>query len=81
MKTFPKIFILNENPLPWVTEFKYLGLQMSDCLEGQKADILAKHAAYIDKEADFNKLFHSSHPEVKCRINKIYNVSFYGSPL
>ena len=72
---------LNDNILPWVSEFKYLGVMMSDKLEGMKRDILTKRAQYIEKQSELSQLFYNSHPEIKNKVNKIYNCAMYGSPL
>ena len=66
LTTYPKNLLLNGNPLPWVKSFKYLGVHINDTLDGQKSDILAKRAQYIDKQSEINQLFRSAHPEVKC---------------
>ena len=54
---------------------------MTDQIDGMKRDILTKRAQYIEKQSDLSQLFRNSHPEVKNRINRIYNCAMYGSPL
>ena len=36
---------------------------------------------YIEKNCELNQEFPHAHPEVKCKLNKIYNSSFSGSVL
>ena len=40
-----------------------------------------KRARYIEKNVEIMQEFPSAHPEVKCKINRIYNSSFPGSML
>ena len=81
LKSLPMNLTLNNNILPWVKEFKYLGIMMSDQIDGMKRDILAKRAQYIEKQAELSQLFQYCHPEIKNKVNRIYNCSMYGSPL
>ena len=44
-------------------------------------DSKVKRARYIEHNVELNQEFRHAHPEIKCRINKIYNSSFPGSVL
>ena len=59
MRTPPKNLSINGNILPWVTEFKYLGVMMSTNIEGMKRDILTKRAQYIE---NLWSIAHSAEP-------------------
>ena len=40
-----------------------------------------KRARYIQRNNEIIQEFYFAHPETKCHLNNIYNMSFYGSPL
>jgi hypothetical protein len=67
--------------LPWVEKAKYLGNKMTGVLDGYATDVREKRAQFIERNCDLNQEFSSAHPEVKNRINRIYNSSFPGSVL
>ena len=77
----PAPLILNGDELPWISSAKYLGNTVTNVLEGFTKDCTEKRAMYIERNCEINQEFHHAHPEVKCRINKIYNSSFPGSIL
>ena len=60
---------------------KYLGTYVLDDLHGLCKDAKSKRAIYIERNIEINQEFPSAHPEVKCKINRIYNSSFPGSVL
>ena len=73
--------ILNGNPLPWVTSAKYLGNKLTNRINGMLEDIKEKRARYIERNCELNQDFPFAHPELKCKMNQIYNSSFSGSVL
>ena len=73
--------ILNGNPLPWVTSAKYLGNRLTNKINGLTQDIVEKRARYIERNCELNQEFPYAHPELKCKLNNIYNSSFSGSVL
>lgn len=76
-----KKMVLNGNDLPWTKSFKHLGTKIVKDLKGLKQDLMEKRAIYIKKTNELMQEFHYSHPLTKVRINGIFNISFYGSPL
>ena len=72
---------LNGNDLPWIESAKYLGNTITNMLDGYSRDCKQKRAMYIGRNCELLQEFHHAHPEVKCRINRIYNTSFPGSVL
>ena len=81
LKFSPVPIMLNGDPLPWVEKAKYLGSKMTSILDGYSADVREKRAQFIGRNCDLNQEFSSAHPEVKTKINQIYNSSFPGSVL
>ena len=77
----PAPIILSGNPLPWVEEAKYLGGQLTNIPDGYQQDVRVKRACFIERNCDLNQEFPMAHPEVKCKMNRIYNSSFPGSVL
>ena len=77
----PVKLILNNDCLPWVTSAKYLGNKLVNKIDGQSQDIKEKRARYIERNIELNQEFIFAHPEVKSKINHIYNSSFPGSQL
>lgn len=69
------------NKLPWVEGAKYLGNRLTDQINGLKEDTYIKRARYIERNCEINQEFHYVHPELKCKLNRIYNSSFPGSNL
>ena len=69
------------NPLPWVESAKYLGCTMTNVLDGYQQDASSKRAQLIDCNCQLIQEFPFAHPQVKSRINHIYNSSFTGSVL
>ena len=72
---------LNDNPLPWVEQSKYLGNKLTSVMDGYSSDIREKRARFIERNCELNQEFSFAHPELKSRINRIYNSSFPGSVL
>ena len=60
---------------------KYLGSRITSTMDGYSADTRIKRAQYIEKNCDLIQEFMFVHPQVKSKINMIYNSSFYGSIL
>ena len=77
----PEPLYLNGNPLPWVEKAKYLGNKVTGILDGYSQDVREKRAQYIERNCEINQEFSFAHPEVKTKINGIYNSSFPGSVL
>ena len=77
----PAPLTLNGNDLPWVDTAKYLGNTVNNIPEGFIMDCKQKRAMFIEKNCTLNQEFYIAHPEVKCKINRIYNSSFPGSVL
>ena len=77
----PEPLILNGNPLPWVKKSKYLGNEIDHIPNGLSRDTMYKRARYIERNMELNQEFPFAHPEVKCKLNRIYNSSFPGSVL
>ena len=77
----PKPLTLNNDELPWVNQAKYLGNEIEAIPNGLLKDSKMKQARYIERNVELNQEFRLAHPEVKCRINRIYNSSFPGSVL
>ena len=74
----PKKIILCNNELPWVTSAKYLGSRFTNVFDGLKSDTLEKRARFIERNCELNQEFSFAHPEVRSKLNQIYNSSFYG---
>ena len=77
----PKEIILSGNELPWISGAKYLGNKVMNKIDGLKCDTIEKRAKYIEKNLELLQEFYYVHPEVLCKINRIYNSSFPGSNL
>jgi hypothetical protein len=77
----PAPLMLCGNPLPWVKDAKYLGNFLSNIVDGLSKDVRIKRAMFIEKNCEILQEFPFAHPQVKCRINRIYNSSFPGSVL
>ena len=69
------------NKLPWVDGAKYLGNRLTEEINGLKDDTYIKRARFIERNCELNQEFYYIHPELKCRLNTIYNSSFSGSIL
>ena len=67
--------------LPWVKDAKYLGNFLSNIVDGLSKAVRIKRAMFIEKNCEILQEFPFAHPQVKCRINRIYNNSFPGSVL
>ena len=80
-KIEPEKLILNGDPLPWVTHAKYLGNLIENVINGLKNDIKVKRAKFVEKNCELNQEFLYAHPEIKSKLNHIYNSSFPGSIL
>ena len=81
VKWSPLPLRLGGNSLPWVKSGKYLGSKLTNLMDGYAADTRVKRAQYIDRNNDLLQEFGFAHPNVKSRINMIYNSSFPGSIL
>ena len=77
----PAQLILDSNPLPWVKQAKYLGNELENIPCGLSKDARVKRAKYIEKNIELNQEFPYAHPDLKCKINRIYNSAFPGSVL
>ena len=77
----PDPLVLNGNPLPWIEQAKYLGNAVTSIPDGWSKDARQKRAQYIERNVEINQEFSFAHPDVKCKINHIYNSSFPGSVL
>jgi hypothetical protein len=77
----PEPLYLNGNLLPWVEKAKYLGNKVTGIMDGYSQDVKEKRAQFIERNCEINQEFSFAHPEVKTRINRIYNSSFPGSVL
>ena len=49
--------------------------------DGFSKDAKQKRAGYIERNVELMQEFNFAHPDVKCKINRIYNSSFPGSVL
>ena len=81
LKLEPEPVKLDGNPLPWVKQAKYLGNTIECVPNGHAADIKVKRARYIERNVEINHEFPDAHPDLKCKLNTIYNSSFPGSVL
>ena len=54
---------------------------MTSIQDGYQKDATSKRSQFIDRNINLNQEFSLAHPELKSRINQIYNDSFYGSIL
>ena len=46
-----------------------------------RQDIKEKRARYIERNCELNQEIPFDHPQIKCRLKRIFNSSFYGSSL
>ena len=81
LKFVPTELRLNGNALPWVEQASYLGNIIENTANGLAKDTLCKRARYIERNMELTQEFPIAHPEVKCKINRVYNSSFPGSVL
>ena len=81
LKFSPEPLTLNGNPLPWIEDAKYLGNTITSIPDGFSKDAKQKRARYIEKNCELMQEFPTAHPEVKCKMNLIYNSSYPGSVL
>lgn len=72
---------LNGFKLPWVTSAVHLGTNIENILNGLKKDILCKRGEFINKCNQLDQEFNYLHPDVRFKLNRIYNFSFYSSVL
>ena len=72
--------ILNDDPLPWVTEVKHLG-NILQCDNSMKRDVAVKRGKFIGKVNSLLQELHFADPTVIVRLLKVYCTSFYGSSL
>ena len=77
----PAKLVLCNNPLPWENGAKYLGNRITNEINGLKDDTIIKRARYIERNCELMQEFWFAHPQLKCKLNKIYNSSFPGSVL
>ena len=76
-----KKILLDGNELPWVESGQHIGNHLENSLNGMKKDMRIKRAAYIQRNCEITQEFHFYFPATKDHINRIYNLSFTGSPL
>jgi hypothetical protein len=81
LKWSPVPLQLSGNNLPWVKSGKYLGSKMTNIMYGFSQDTRIKRAQYIERNCDILQEFSFAHPQLKSKINRIYNSSFPGSVL
>ena len=67
--------------LPWAENFKHLGNNLENKINGMKADMNIKKAQFITKNCELNQEFFFSHPKTRFKISQIYSSHFTGSPL
>ena len=72
--------LLNDDPLPWVSEVKHLG-NLLQCENNMKRDIAIKRGKFIGKVNSLLQELHFADPAVLVKLIKIYCTSFYGSSL
>ena len=77
----PSPITLSGRALPWVTNAKYLGNKLTSIMDGFQQDVRVKRACFIERNCEILQEFPRAHPEIKCKINRIYNSSFPGSIL
>ena len=61
------------NDLPWVHSGKYLGAKLTSIMDGFAQDTRVKRAVNIERNCELIQEFRFAHPQVKCKINDIYN--------
>ena len=81
LKYNPVPLRLDGNPLPWVMTAKYLGNDIDNIPAGLSRDVKRKRAMFIERNLEINQEFPFAHPELKCKLNRIYNSAFPGSTL
>ena len=69
------------NLLPWIDCAKYLGNKWTNIKNILNDDVKVKRAKYIEKNCELIQEFYFVHPELLCKLNRIYNSSFTGSVL
>ena len=75
---------LNGNNLPWISSpdnVSHLGNTIDNSCNLVACDIMEKRARFIQRNNEINQEFHFVNPSTKFHLNKIYNMSFSGSPL
>ena len=77
----PEPLVLAGNPLPWISHATYLGNVITGIPDSFSKDAKQKRARYIERNVEIIQDFPFAHPEVKCKMNRIYNSSFPGSVL
>ena len=77
----PEPLVLAANPLPWIAHATYLGNVVTGIPDCFSKDAKQKRARYIERNVEIIQEFPFAHPEVKCKMNNIYNSSFPGSVL
>ena len=71
--------LLNNLPLPYVTEIKHLGILQSN--GSMSKDISCKRDKFISKIHSLNPEFHYANSSTVLKLYDIYNCDFYGSNL
>lgn len=69
------------NPIPWKNGTKYLVNRLINRINSLQDGTIAKIARYIARNCQLMQEFWFAHPELKCKLNKIFNSSFPGSVL
>jgi hypothetical protein len=69
---------LNGDPLPWKDKVNHLGFTLtSDCKS--VSDVMEKRGSFISTVYSLNQEFAFATPEVRMKMCRLYNTSFYGS--
>ena len=71
------------NSLPWVKTCKHLGFNLSNenVYKLRSKDTLIKRQNFISRNNEIIQEFQFAHPDVRFKMNIIYNSHFSGSPL
>ena len=77
----PSEVTLCGNTLPWVNEFKHLGVNLTNDRNISDHDVSVKRAQFIAKSVEIEQEFWYASGNTKLRLNQIYNSHFTGSPL
>ena len=74
----PAPIMLNGRRLPWVKSAKYLGCLWSARNDGHQSDMNQKRGIFVSNNHTMMQEFPLAHPEVKTKLIRVYNSSFYG---
>ena len=70
-----------EKRLPWADNFKHLGNNIENEIDGMKFDMKVKKAQFVTKNCELNQEFYFSHPSTRFKVSNIFCSHFTGSPL